>query len=311
MIYVYEELGESSRRDILNELRTGPKSVTDLVRATGLKQPNVSNHLSRMKARGVVRAEKTGRQVFYSFASLEVAQIVRAAFAETADNFQPIDYDEQSKAFAKAAMNGEEFVCGELVDATLRRNASLIEIYEQLLGKAMHLVGSWYSSGAIDEAQEHIASEITLRCMHRVVNAYELVKRIDRTAVLGCAPNTFHVIGLSMIADLLRINGWKTIFLGVNVPQTAFLAAVKQHRPDLVLISCVSEDAIESTLDLLSQLAEAQDKRQPFLIGVGGPVVQENWDRFSSAGATFSAPTLSDFAERCLPQIEKTGRINP
>jgi MerR family transcriptional regulator, light-induced transcriptional regulator len=310
LIYVYEELGESSRRDILNELRTGPKSVSDLVRATGLKQPNVSNHLSRMKTRGVVRAEKTGRQVFYSFATLEVADIVRAAFAEDPDSFQPIDYDEQSKLFAKAAMSGEEFQCGEIVEAALRRNVSLVEIYEQLLGRAMHHIGAWYSLGAIDEAQEHIASEITLRSMYRVVHSHGLVKRIERTVVLGCAPNTFHMIGLNMIADLLRINGWKTIFLGANVPPTAFLATVKQHRPDLVLVSCVSEDAMEATLDLTSQLAELRDKRNQFLIGVGGPVVQDNWERFSAAGASFSAPTLSDFAQRCLPQIEKTGRID-
>ena len=38
--------------------------VGDIVVATGLRQPNVSNHLSRMRASGVVKSSKVGREVF-------------------------------------------------------------------------------------------------------------------------------------------------------------------------------------------------------------------------------------------------------
>ncbi len=59
-------LAEPSRRALLENLRFGQKTVTELVQATQLKQPNVSNHLAKMRQQGIVRAERIGRQVYYS-----------------------------------------------------------------------------------------------------------------------------------------------------------------------------------------------------------------------------------------------------
>ena len=64
-----QALAEPSRRALLENLRFGAKTVTQLVEATALKQPNVSNHLAKMKQQGIVRAERIGRQVFYSLST--------------------------------------------------------------------------------------------------------------------------------------------------------------------------------------------------------------------------------------------------
>src|SRR5437868_4590057 len=127
MITVYEDLGESSRRSILGELRTGPKHVTDLVRATGLRQPNVSNHLAKMKSRGIVRSEKVGRQVFYSLASPEVEDIVNAALTNRVEPPVALDFAEMSRVFARSATLSEETTCAEIIDHTLRQQISLLD----------------------------------------------------------------------------------------------------------------------------------------------------------------------------------------
>ena len=64
-----QALAEPSRRALLEHLRFGSKTVTQLVEATGLKQPNVSNHLAKMREQGIVRAERLGRQVHYSLST--------------------------------------------------------------------------------------------------------------------------------------------------------------------------------------------------------------------------------------------------
>ncbi|MCG9894168.1 MAG: metalloregulator ArsR/SmtB family transcription factor, partial [Fimbriimonadaceae bacterium] len=74
MLDLVRELVEPSRRALIAELKAGPRTVNDLVTSTGLKQPNVSNHLARLRSKGVLKAVKVGRQVFYSFASPEIAQ---------------------------------------------------------------------------------------------------------------------------------------------------------------------------------------------------------------------------------------------
>jgi methanogenic corrinoid protein MtbC1 len=309
MLNVYEELGETSRRQILAELRSGPKGVNEIVDSTKLKQPNVSNHLARMRAKGIVRANKVGRQVFYSLASPEVEAIVHSVFAGDGERAADVDFDELSKQYAKLAIQGDEQACGEILDAAFRSRASLLDIYQELLAPAMTMVGTWWKVEAIDEAQEHMASAITERMMARTAQITGPARRHGRTAILGLAPNSWHVIGLRMLADYLRMCGWRALFLGANVPVRSFLTTVDQNRPNLVLLSSGSSEDAESTVALIRALSESRSRKNPYVIGIGGHAVESDPERYIEAGADFTAPDLRTFAEEYLPQIERYGRI--
>lgn len=50
---------------ILETLLDGERRVSDIVAATGLKQPNVSLHLACLWECGLVVREKRGREVYY------------------------------------------------------------------------------------------------------------------------------------------------------------------------------------------------------------------------------------------------------
>jgi methanogenic corrinoid protein MtbC1 len=308
MLDVYEELAETSRRLILLELRGGPKNVTDLVEATGLKQPNVSNHLCRMRQRNIVCACKAGRQVYYSLATPEIEAIVHSAFLPSQGPQNEVDTDELAKRYAKAAIQGDEAGCLEVMDAAFRARLPLIDIYQDVLSVAMAHVGNWYKVEAIDEAHEHLASYLTERMMARTMQVIGPTRRHDRVAILGCAPNGWHVIGLRMIGDYLRFCGWRTLYLGANVPQAAFLSAVTQHSPNMVLLSCSADVATDETIGLLGALRAQRGRRCSFVIGLGGYCVERNPERFERAGADFTAKDLREFATRYLPEIERCGR---
>jgi len=305
MIQVYEELGDISRRRLLAELRAGPKSVSDLVVATFMKQPNVSSHLARMRVKGIVRAEKVGRQVFYSFASVEIESIVITALTKQEDCAGCPDLEIAVREFAQAAVEGNETACSEILDQAFRARLSLLDIYQDLLGPAMVCVGGWYRAEAIDTAQEHMASAITERMMARVVQKSVVAQRQNRTALLGCGPNSWHVIGLRMVADYLSLRGWKTLFLGANVPHKCFLNSVVSHQPDLVLLSCVAQDGLGCGLSLIRELSALRTSGTKFVIGVGGQCVSANRDQFLSAGADFTCTNLRTFANEYLPGIER------
>ena len=72
-----QALAEPTRRAILEQLRLGQKAVGELVDATARKQPNISNHLAKMRRQGLVRAERIGRQVYYSIATPFVDLLLR------------------------------------------------------------------------------------------------------------------------------------------------------------------------------------------------------------------------------------------
>lgn len=71
----FRTLGEPARLNILNTLRIGEKTVSQLVRETGLSQANVSKHLQILHAGGFVARRKEGLYVYYSLADREVFQL--------------------------------------------------------------------------------------------------------------------------------------------------------------------------------------------------------------------------------------------
>jgi len=62
----FEVLGESARLTLLNALRAGEKTVGELVEATGLRQSNVSKHLSTMAEEGLLTRRRDGVHVYYT-----------------------------------------------------------------------------------------------------------------------------------------------------------------------------------------------------------------------------------------------------
>lgn len=54
------------------------KSVQEMEEFLGTTQSNVSQHLARLKAAGILQSRKQGKQVFYGAASQEIFQLVKA-----------------------------------------------------------------------------------------------------------------------------------------------------------------------------------------------------------------------------------------
>ena len=63
---VFQLLAEPSRRQLLDALRRGERSVNELVDRTHMSQPSVSKQLRLLLDSGVVHLRKAGRQHLYT-----------------------------------------------------------------------------------------------------------------------------------------------------------------------------------------------------------------------------------------------------
>ncbi|HYB77088.1 MAG TPA: metalloregulator ArsR/SmtB family transcription factor [Thermoplasmata archaeon] len=63
---VFQLLAEPSRRQLLEALRHGERSVNELVDRTRMSQPSVSKQLRLLRDSGVVRLRKAGREHRYT-----------------------------------------------------------------------------------------------------------------------------------------------------------------------------------------------------------------------------------------------------
>jgi methanogenic corrinoid protein MtbC1 len=298
-----EELADASRRRILSCLLDGPKSVSEIVQMTGLKQPNVSNHLGRLRERHIVNATKVGRVVSYSLAGFTVQEIVQQAVMPLQIVRGEADWNTAIVEFAESAIRGNRARCSELLQSVFTDDVSLEKLYIEFLTPVMYRIGEWYQAGRIGVSEEHLASEIMMRTLARSALMRAPVKHLGRTAVLGCSPDNYHVIGLRMVADCLRVRGWETMMLGQNVPVSAFDAAVQAHLPDLVLVSCAGTN-LEGAFDLLRHLKKMQLGLPRMQIVAGGQHVEEHPDRFDKLGVDFLAKDLSTFLHEIAQQIE-------
>jgi DNA-binding transcriptional ArsR family regulator len=82
---LFRGLADPTRLVILEALSDGPLRVGDLVAATGLSQPNVSNHLACLKDCGLVGSERQGRNVYYSTSDPRVNALLALARELLAD----------------------------------------------------------------------------------------------------------------------------------------------------------------------------------------------------------------------------------
>ena len=69
---VLKTLANPRRLEIIHRLAQGPCEVGRLAEEIGASQPNISQHLSVMRAAGIVDAERDGREVRYRLTDPDV-----------------------------------------------------------------------------------------------------------------------------------------------------------------------------------------------------------------------------------------------
>jgi len=80
-----KSLADPKRLMILNGLKDGPKSVSELAEIAGLKQSNASQHIGVLRRAGVIRPQRDGNTVYYSLVTPKIAaacDMVRQVIAE-------------------------------------------------------------------------------------------------------------------------------------------------------------------------------------------------------------------------------------
>ncbi len=76
---LFRGFADSSRLAIIEALRSGEKTVSELVAETGLSQPNASGHLACLKDCGLVASHQDGRFVHYALTDQRVDRLLRDA----------------------------------------------------------------------------------------------------------------------------------------------------------------------------------------------------------------------------------------
>ena len=317
-----QALAEPTRRAILQTLLLEAKTVSQIVQETHRKQPNISNHLAKMREQGILRHERTGRYIYYSLATPFADILLRLEDfthfrQKMTDNKGKVSISEDilqelRESWLEAILQGKEEQSSNLVNTFLEANLPLESIYTEVFQWALQRVGDQQVDGEINIAEEHRASAITERMMARVAQFYTRITRNGFRAVCGCVADNWHDIGLRMLSDSLTIRGWETHFLGANVPSSSFLEITKATNPHLVVISLSLQSQISEAQSLIEKLQrlQAEKKRErkyadfDFRIVVGGNYFLEEESFVNFLGVDNVQSDLSSFLEMVKNRFE-------
>ncbi len=72
----FRGFADPTRLAILECLRNGDKTVTEIVQEIGQSQPNVSNHLSCLLECGLLKNRRDGKNIYYSIRNAKVKELL-------------------------------------------------------------------------------------------------------------------------------------------------------------------------------------------------------------------------------------------
>lgn len=73
----FRALSEPTRLAILQELKSGPRTVGEMVESIGLSQANISKQLGVLREAGFLKREARGTSAFYSISDPLVMELCR------------------------------------------------------------------------------------------------------------------------------------------------------------------------------------------------------------------------------------------
>ena len=199
------------------------------------------------------------------------------------------------EALSQSVITGEEAQVKEQTKALIDSGANPIEIINNGLIAGMNVVGARFKVG------DMFVPEV-LMSAKSMAAGIEMVKPLiaDKdmpskgTIVLGTVKGDLHDIGKNLVGMMLESSGFKVINLGIDIAPEKFVAAVKEHSPQIVAMSALLTTTMPLMKDTIEWLKE-EGLGVKCIIG-GAPISQEYADKI---GADGYAPDAASAVELC------------
>ncbi|MBX3131118.1 MAG: MerR family transcriptional regulator [Polyangiaceae bacterium] len=142
---------------------------------------------------------------------------------------------------------------------------SPFEVVQRVLAPALEAVGERWQDGSFCIAQEHAASALVRGHLSNLVSS--LRPTATAPLVIATTPSgELHELGALMAAVAAALRGWRTVYLGPNLPASEIQRAADRAGARAVLLSIVSLDAERAT-EQLHALARGLPPRTELVIG--------------------------------------------
>jgi methanogenic corrinoid protein MtbC1 len=115
-------------------------------------------------------------------------------------------------------------------------------------------LGERWQRGDASVAQEHFASVVLRGRLLALARGWD--RGAGPRAILACAPDERHELGLLVFGLALRQYGWRITYLGADTPIDTLISATADLSPSAVVLISLSPAKFEPHRETLAELAE-------------------------------------------------------
>lgn len=170
------------------------------------------------------------------------------------------------------------------------------DIVEQALVPAMATVGEKFKNNLIFVPEMLVAARAMKEAM-ALLEPRLMAAGIQPkyTAIIGTVQGDLHDIGKNLVAIMWKGANFKVIDLGTNVAPGKFVAAIKEHRPNLVGLSALLTTTMPAMVETIRAIRGRDCSPVKIMVG-GAPLSQQFADEIGADGYAPDAGTAVDRA---------------
>ena len=173
-------------------------------------------------------------------------------------------------AYASALLMGDEVAAETAIREAMEAGLSTAKIDDEIIAPALWLVGELWHKGEISVADEHLATEISVRVLALQREAQRTARaRRDHRVMLATPAGELHVVALRMVGNLLSEASYDVLMLGADVPPKDLAASARRHEPDVICLSSTMPGGGDQVVVSIHEVQEAWPAAR-FVVGGSG-----------------------------------------
>lgn len=185
--------------------------------------------------------------------------------------------------YIAAAVTGRREAALAIVQEAIAGTESPVDVYVDIFQSALYEVGRRWQTASLTIAEEHMATATTQFILGVLHEQLPPTRRRRGTVVVAGVVGDRHVVGASIVANVLDGDGWDVRFLGSDVSPEAVVAAIDRSRADLLAISVTLGRGVPDARNLIA-LVRASSPKPPRIV-VGGAAFRSDPDLWRAVGA--------------------------
>lgn len=199
-------------------------------------------------------------------------------------------HDKIALRYLQQVLEGNVADAISTVQKAARNGLDHAGVYLEVLLPAQREIGRLWHLGDVTVAEEHLVSATTQRSMAVLANTAPGVAPNGKTVVSAAVAGNAHDIGLRAVADLYQLAGWRSIFVGSDVPTGDLPGTLTFFEADLLLLGATLSTQIQKVAETIRVVRDRCERNVKIV--VGGSAFDEAPDLWQRVGGDGYSPTV-------------------